>query len=94
MEIGKNDQVRIVGLNWRDPRDRAKSWLDQLGDPYDFVIYDRMGELVISMGATGAPETYVIDQNGIIRYKHTGMVTDQVWEQTLWPLIQKLEAGE
>lgn len=94
MEIGKNDQVRIVGLNWRDPRDRAKSWLDQLGDPYDFVIYDRMGELVISMGATGAPETYVIDQNGIIRYKHTGMVTDQVWEQTLWPLIQKLEASE
>lgn len=91
MEIAENDQVRIIGLNWRDPRDRAKSWLAQLGDPYDFVIYDQLGELVIAMGATGAPESYVIDQNGLIRYKHVGMVTDQVWEQVLWPLIQDLE---
>lgn len=92
MEIAELDRVRVVGLNWRDPRDRAKTWLAQLGDPYDFVIYDRLGELVIAMGATGAPETYVIDQNGLIRYKHVGMVTDQVWEQTLWPLIRELEA--
>lgn len=92
MEIAEQDRVRVVGLNWRDPRDRAKAWLAQLGDPYDFVIYDRLGELVIAMGATGAPETYVIDQNGLIRYKHVGMVTDQVWDQTLWPLIQELEA--
>ncbi len=92
VEIGETENLRLVGLNWRDTRDRAKSWLAQLGDPYDFVIYDRMGELVIAMGATGAPETYVIDAQGIIRYKHVGMVTDQVWAETLQPLIRQLES--
>jgi len=94
MEIAAQGNIKIVGLNWRDPRNRAKAWLAQLGDPYDFVIYDRLGELVIAMGATGAPETYVIDQNGLIRYKHVGMITDEVWDETLWPLIQDLKAGQ
>jgi len=94
VEIGKTEKLRIVGLNWRDPRDRAKGWLAQLGDPYDFVIYDRMGELVIAMGATGAPETYVIDAKGVIRHKHVGMVTDDVWKDSLKPLIAQLEVEQ
>ncbi len=93
MEITEQDNIRIVGLNWRDSRDKAKVWLKQLGDPYDFVIFDQRGELVIAMGATGAPETYVIDQDGLIRYKHVGMITDEIWSEILAPLIQKLENG-
>lgn len=94
VEIAENENLRLVGLNWRDPRKRAEAWLAQLGDPYDFVIYDRLGELVIAMGATGAPETYVIDPKGVIRYKHVGMVTDQVWTETLQPLIRQLETEQ
>ncbi len=94
VEISNNENLRLIGLNWRDPRTRAKNWLAQLGDPYDFVIYDRLGELVIAMGATGAPETYVIDRQGVIRYKHVGMVTDQIWTETLQPFIRELEREE
>lgn len=91
VEIGKSGRVNLIGLNWRDPRLRAQDWLIRHGDPYDQIIYDRRGELVIAMGVTGAPETYVIDAGGIIRYKHVGMVTDNIWDGTLLPLIEELE---
>lgn len=92
MELAKEKSFKLVGLNWRDPRPRTIEWLKQLGNPYDTVIFDRMGELVIALGVTGAPETYVIDKKGLIRFKHVGIVTDEVWDKTLFPLIQKLEA--
>ncbi len=81
--------VKIVGLNYKDERQAAKAWLNKLGDPYEFNLYDPDGKLGFDLGVYGAPETYVVDSNGYVRHRHVGVVDDKVWEQTLKPLMDR-----
>lgn len=81
--------VRIVGLNYKDDRVEANTWLAQLGNPYAFNIYDPEGKLGFDLGVYGAPETYLVDSNGFVRYRHVGVVNDDVWNGTLKPLMDK-----
>jgi len=90
--IGKLDRVRLVGMNWRDTRLKGRAWLNRHGDPYDVIVFDEHSELAVALGVTGAPETYLVDQNGRIRFKHVGIITYDVWKKTLLPMINKLEA--
>jgi probable thiol:disulfide interchange protein dsbE-2 len=64
--------------------------LEQMGDPYRFSINDSRGELALKLGVDGAPETYLVDANGIIRYRFSGMLTEQIWQTELKPQIQAL----
>ena len=81
--------IRIVGLNYKDDREDANAWLAQLGNPYAFNIYDPDGKLGFDLGVYGAPETYLVDSNGFVRYRHVGVVNDDVWKGTLKPLMDK-----
>jgi cytochrome c biogenesis protein CcmG, thiol:disulfide interchange protein DsbE len=65
----------IVGLNYKDAPEDAKRWLDQLGNPYQHIAVDQNGSIGLDLGVYGAPETYFIDANGIVRYKHIGEMT-------------------
>lgn len=78
--------VTIVGVNYKDDRPAAKRWLKQLGNPYVFNIFDKEGRLGLDLGVYGAPETYVLDANGVIKYRHAGPVDERVWQQ-LKPLL-------
>ncbi|MFA7430846.1 MAG: DsbE family thiol:disulfide interchange protein [Rhodospirillaceae bacterium] len=91
VNISKTGEVPIHGIAWRekDPRD-AMRWLGRHGDPYDRVGHDADSRVAIDFGVTGAPETFVVDPKGVIRYKHIGPVTTEVWENTLKPLIAQL----
>jgi len=91
VEIGKLDQVRLVGMNWRDTREKGRRWLDRYGDPYDLIVFDADSELAVALGVTGAPETYLVDRAGRIRHKHVGIITYDVWKKTLLPMISRLE---
>lgn len=93
MQLRKNDVVPIFGVDWdeKHPQDVVR-WLDRHGDPYTKIGVDETGTTVVDWGLTGAPETFVVDKNGIIRYKHVGPISRQAWETVLWPLIQKLRA--
>lgn len=82
--------IPIVGLNYKDERPAALSWLDRLGDPYEFNIFDPKGKLGFDLGVYGAPETYLVDQFGYVRYRHVGVVDTKVWAQVLEPLYIKL----
>jgi len=82
--------VRIIGISYKDESAAAINWLAELGDPYVFNIIDREGTLGIDLGVFGAPETYLIDQEGVIRYKHVGIVDNTVWNTTLQPLYESL----
>ncbi|MCH8835787.1 MAG: DsbE family thiol:disulfide interchange protein, partial [Proteobacteria bacterium] len=62
----------------------------RFGDPYTLIGDDPVSRAAIAFGVTGAPETFVVDKNGVIRYKHAGVVTGQVWEEILRPLIEEL----
>lgn len=89
MWLAREKNVPIIGLNYKDNRDDALVWLDRLGDPYTTVIYDPKGTLGFDLGVYGAPETFVIDGSGVVRYRHVGVVNPEVWEQVLLPVIKK-----
>jgi len=84
--------VRIIGLNYKDERAEALKWLDVLGNPYQFNIYDPRGKLGFDLGVYGAPETYVVDSQGVVRYRHVGVVNEKIWHGTLEPLMKQLSA--
>lgn len=83
--------VRIVGLNYKDDSAEAIKWLDEKGDPYELSVVDARGRLGLDLGVFGAPETYVVDASGTIRYKHVGVVDDRVWQQKILPIWQQLQ---
>lgn len=85
------ENIPIYGLNYKDKRRDALSWLSQWGDPYQLIGQDREGKAAIDLGVYGAPETFVIDKKGIIRYRHVGVMNDEVWFNTIVPLMKQLE---
>lgn len=91
VELSRLGIVPIFGLNYKDQRDTALQWLKQFGDPYVISIADTDGRVGIDYGVYGVPETYVIDKEGIIRYKHIGPVTVKSLEDKILPLINELK---
>lgn len=89
-ELTSRKAVTIIGLNYKDRREDALRWLGALGNPYEVSLSDQDGRLGIDLGVYGVPETFLIDKQGIIRYKQIGPMTPEVWEQKLAPLIKEL----
>jgi cytochrome c biogenesis protein CcmG/thiol:disulfide interchange protein DsbE len=89
-ELARNKAVPIIGINYKDKREDALGWLGSLGNPYELSLADSDGRLGIDLGVYGVPETFVIDKQGVIRYKQIGPITPEVWEQKLAPLIKEL----
>ena len=85
--------IPIFGLNYKDDDSAAQRWLEELGDPYRFNIADREGTLGLDMGVYGAPETYLLDAAGVVRYRHVGVVDEKVWQTILEPLYLELSKG-
>jgi cytochrome c biogenesis protein CcmG/thiol:disulfide interchange protein DsbE len=90
LEYTRSGAVPIYGLNYKDKSDDALSWLAELGDPYVLSVSDLDGRVGIDYGVYGAPETYLIDRNGFIRFKQIGPVTRDIWEQKILPLAKEL----
>lgn len=90
LEYARSGAVPIYGLNYKDKPEDAISWLAELGDPYVLSAADLDGRVAIDYGVYGAPETYLIDQNGTIRHKHIGPVTRNVWSEKFLPLVQEM----
>ncbi|MEO0444386.1 MAG: DsbE family thiol:disulfide interchange protein [Pseudomonadota bacterium] len=82
--------IRIVGLNYKDDSQAARQWLQELGNPYRWNIVDQQGRLALDLGVYGAPETYLLDRDGIIRYKHVGIIDQQVWDTKFLPIINTM----
>jgi cytochrome c biogenesis protein CcmG, thiol:disulfide interchange protein DsbE len=91
VEFSKTGAVPIYGLNYKDKREPAMDWLRQLGNPYTASIFDENGRVGIDFGVYGVPETFVIDKQGVIRYKKTGPVTQETIQSTILPLVKKLQ---
>lgn len=90
MEIAKQGSVPIVGLNYKDKQQEAVQWLARFGNPYRLSIVDADGRTGIDFGVYGVPETFLIDRDGVIRYKQIGPLTPEAWQQTILPLVKKL----
>lgn len=85
--------VPVYGVNYKDEDAAAARWLAELGNPYRLNVADREGSLGLEMGVYGAPETYLLDADGIIRYRHVGVVDERVWQTILQPRFLELTAG-
>ncbi|MEO7971384.1 MAG: DsbE family thiol:disulfide interchange protein [bacterium] len=90
LQYARSGALPIYGLNYKDKREDALSWLGELGDPYVLSVSDNDGRVGIDYGVYGAPETYLIDRNGVIRFKQIGPVTPDIWQNTILPLTNQL----
>ena len=91
--VAATGEVPIIGLNYKDERDAALGWLHRLGDPYKASAVDAQGDVGIDWGVYGVPETFVIDQQGVVRHKHIGPITDKSVSETILPLVRKLKGA-
>ena len=80
MKLKENSTIKIYGLNYKDDRIKALDLLERDGNPFEFSIYDFEGRLAIDLGVYGAPETFFIDKEGIVRERHVGVVDEKVWQ--------------
>lgn len=92
LQLADTGKVDIYGLNYKDNRVDALRWLRQLGDPYVANAFDEDGRVGINWGVYGAPETFVVDREGIIRHKYIGPLTTEILYQQLLPLIAELKS--
>ena len=93
MQLAASGAVPIHGIDWRevDP-DAGPDWLKKKGDPYELVGDDPRSKAAIAFGVTGAPETFVVDRQGVVRYKHVGPLNEEIWRDIVKPIIDKLRA--
>lgn len=91
LALAKRGVLPILGLNYKDKGDEATAWLKQFGNPYDLSVVDADGRIGIDYGVYGVPETYLIDADGVIRYKQIGPVTAAILEQKILPLAMALQ---
>lgn len=86
-------RVRFIGYNLKDEREDALRWLEQFGNPYMMVVADLEGRTAIDWGIYGAPETFLVDGQGVIRWKHVGAIDQAIIDQQLIPALERIEAG-
>ena len=92
VKAAEQDGVPLYGINWKDKRADATAWLEELGNPYKAIGFDPDNKAGVEWGVYGAPETYVIDRKGRVRYKHVGPVFDETLENTILPLVRQLRS--
>ncbi len=90
-KFAESKRVRVVGYNWKDESADALRWLEQFGNPFWLVVADIEGRHAIDWGIYGAPETFLVDGEGMIRWKHVGPLSDAVVRDDLLPALEKIE---
>ena len=91
MKLKEESVVKIYGLNYKDQREKAIKLLDQIGNPYEFSIFDQKGKLALDLGVYGAPETFLIDEKGVIKVRHVGVLTKEVWEKKFKVILDEFK---
>ncbi|MBK1640950.1 DsbE family thiol:disulfide interchange protein [Chromatium okenii] len=85
----ENNDVQVIGLNWKDTRPEALEMLQQFGDPYAEIFFDPDNRAGIDWGVYGAPETFIVDAQGVIRHKRIGPINREVWQTEMLPIIEQ-----
>lgn len=93
MDLSRRGILPIIGLDYKDQREAGIAWLKEHGDPYMLSAYDLDGRVGIDYGVYGVPESFLIDKNGAIRYKHIGPLTPKIVEEKILPLVKELNGA-
>ena len=89
-ELAREQGIKLIGLNYKDRTEDAKAWLARHGNPYATTLVDSDGRVGIDYGVYGVPETFVVDKQGVIRFKQIGPITPQALQEKILPLVKKL----
>lgn len=92
MRLSEEGEIPVVGVNYRDRQNLAQEWLLDNGNPFEFSILDENGRFGIDLGVYGAPETYLVDANGVIRFRHVSVLDENVWREEFEPAIAELRS--
>ena len=90
LALQRSGRIAIVGYNYKDSPEEAKRWLQAFGDPYTLVIADEEGRAALDFGIYGAPESFLVDAGGVIRWKHVGPITDEVLRSEMEPVFAQI----
>jgi cytochrome c biogenesis protein CcmG/thiol:disulfide interchange protein DsbE len=90
-KIAKTKTVQMVGINYKDTREEGNNFLLKLSNPYDWIVFDAQGKLGLELGVYAVPETFLVDKQGIIRYKLIGELTSEIWNDKIYPMLQSLQ---
>ena len=93
MELAERNDLPIFGIDWRDPPGAGEAWLQRNGNPYAKVGADPQGLAIMELGVTGAPETFLVDAEGVVRLHHRGPIDERVWRRKFAPALAKLRAA-
>ncbi len=94
IKFAKEYPIKWIGVNYKDESKNALAYLAKGGNPYLYSIADVQGTLGIDLGVYGAPETFIVDANGIIRERHVGVIDDRVWHNKILPIVEKLQSEQ
>ncbi len=90
-DLAESGRIRVIGYDYKDEADDARRWLQQFGNPYALVITDIEGRAALDWGIYGAPESFLVDAQGFIRWKFVGPLTPEVVQTQLLPVLESLE---
>ena len=88
MKIANNKDVQLIGINYKDTMADGKKYLEMMGNPFDIIIFDPSGKIGLDLGVYATPETFLVDQQGVILHKHIGAIDSKVWEEDFVPHIK------
>ena len=89
MKIANNKDLQLIGINYKDTRTDGKKFLEMMGNPFDVIIFDPSGKIGLDLGVYATPETFLVNQQGVVLYKHIGAIDSEVWEEDFIPRIKK-----
>ena len=89
MKIANNKDLQLIGINYKDTRTDGEKFLEMMGNPFDVIIFDPSGKIGLDLGVYATPETFLVNQQGVILYKHIGAIDSKVWEESFIPHIKK-----
>lgn len=90
-DLARSGRIRVIGYDYKDEADEARRWLAQFGNPYALIIVDADGRAALDWGIYGAPETFLVDAGGMVRWKFVGPLTPEVVQEQLLPQLEALE---
>jgi cytochrome c biogenesis protein CcmG/thiol:disulfide interchange protein DsbE len=89
MKIAKNNNLQLIGINYKDTKADGERYLDVMGNPFDIIVFDPSGKIGLDLGVYATPETFLVDQKGLILFKHIGAIDSKIWEEDFIPYINK-----
>ena len=87
MKIADNEDLQLIGINYKDTRADGEKYLEVMGNPFDVIVFDPSGKIGLDLGVYATPETFLVNKQGVVLYKHIGAIDSQIWKEGFTPHI-------